>query len=135
VHIARLAHPDVQLPARQDAHRELLDDAGFPFLRSWFLEAGGCTTFITAAWIARLHDSNFGIGFYFFDRFFRTMAKRHRPFNWAGLQSSHRALWIGETELVVLAALSQALFHKEPERQPRACLELPVIDRAVIPFW
>src|SRR6266436_3507004 len=27
VHIARLAHPDVQLPARQDAHRELLDDA------------------------------------------------------------------------------------------------------------
>ncbi len=29
-------------------------------------------------------DANFGIGFFFFDRLFRTIAKRHRTFNWAG---------------------------------------------------
>jgi sterol desaturase/sphingolipid hydroxylase (fatty acid hydroxylase superfamily) len=27
-------------------------------------------------------DKNFGIGFYLFDRIFRTFAKRHCPFNW-----------------------------------------------------
>jgi sterol desaturase/sphingolipid hydroxylase (fatty acid hydroxylase superfamily) len=54
-----------------------------PFLRTWLLNA------------RRLHDihhrsvdsegymdTNYGIGFYFFDRFFRTIAERHRPFNW-----------------------------------------------------
>ena len=63
--------------------------ARVPLLRSWFLRA------------RRLHDihhrsvdgdgymdTNFGIGFYFFDRFFRTMAKRHRPFNWQGYQAA-----------------------------------------------
>ncbi|HTY24775.1 MAG TPA: sterol desaturase family protein [Desulfomonilaceae bacterium] len=39
-------------------------------------------------------DSNFGIGFFFFDRVFRTMAKQHRPLNRLGLQtaiSRHRS--------------------------------------------
>jgi sterol desaturase/sphingolipid hydroxylase (fatty acid hydroxylase superfamily) len=29
-------------------------------------------------------DTNFGIGFFFFDRIFRTIAMRHRTFNWVG---------------------------------------------------
>ncbi len=58
-----------------------------PLLSRWFLKA------------RRLHDihhrsldgdgrmdSNFGIGFYWFDRLFGTMAQRHRPFNWSGYE-------------------------------------------------
>jgi len=54
-----------------------------PLLGSWFRNA------------RRLHDihhhsidqsgrmdKNYGIGFYFFDRLFRTFTKRHCPFNW-----------------------------------------------------
>jgi len=33
-------------------------------------------------------DANFGIGFYFFDRFFGTIAKRHRRFNWCGYKAA-----------------------------------------------
>lgn len=56
-----------------------------PLIKSWFVSA------------RRLHDihhrslndqgrldRNFGIGFFFFDRFFRTLSKRHRPFNCKG---------------------------------------------------
>jgi sterol desaturase/sphingolipid hydroxylase (fatty acid hydroxylase superfamily) len=87
-----------------------------PILRSWFLRA------------RRLHDihhhsmdskgymdTNFGIGFYFFDRFFRTMAKRHRPFNWHGYQAAIERYGLEETELLSLHRCSQALFRKEPE--------------------
>jgi len=60
-----------------------------PLLNSWFRGA------------RRLHDihhrsidengrmdKNFGIGFYFFDRMFRTFAKRHCPFNWHGYRKA-----------------------------------------------
>ncbi len=86
-----------------------------PLLKSWFLKA------------RRLHDihhrsvdsegfmdSNFGIGFYFFDRFFRTMAKRHSPFNWRGYKAAIERYGLEETELLSLRNCSQALFHKEP---------------------
>jgi sterol desaturase/sphingolipid hydroxylase (fatty acid hydroxylase superfamily) len=56
-----------------------------PLLKSWFVQA------------RRFHDihhrslndqgrmdRNFGIGFFFFDRLFRTISKRHRPFNCSG---------------------------------------------------
>lgn len=33
-------------------------------------------------------DKNYGIGFYFFDRFFRTYTKRHCPFNWRGYRAA-----------------------------------------------
>jgi sterol desaturase/sphingolipid hydroxylase (fatty acid hydroxylase superfamily) len=33
-------------------------------------------------------DKNFGIGFYFFDRLFRTFARRHCPFNWHGYRKA-----------------------------------------------
>jgi hypothetical protein len=58
-------------------------------------------------------DTNFGIGFYFFDRFFRTMAKRHRPFNWEGYQAAIERYGLEETELLSLRGCSQALFHRE----------------------
>ena len=58
-----------------------------PLLSRWFLKA------------RRLHDihhrsldsdgrmdTNFGIGFYWFDRLFGTMAQRHRAFNWSGYE-------------------------------------------------
>ncbi|HKV61216.1 MAG TPA: sterol desaturase family protein [Candidatus Acidoferrum sp.] len=87
-----------------------------PLLRSWFLRA------------RRLHDihhrsvdsdgcmdTNFGIGFYFFDRFFRTIAKRHRPFNWQGYHAAIERYGLEETELLSLRRCSQALFHREAE--------------------
>jgi len=59
-------------------------------------------------------DTNFGIGFYFFDRFFRTMAKSHRRFNWEGYQAAIRRYGLErETELLSLRGCSKALFHKE----------------------
>jgi sterol desaturase/sphingolipid hydroxylase (fatty acid hydroxylase superfamily) len=89
-----------------------------PLLRSWFLRA------------RRLHDihhrsvdsqgfmdANFGIGFYFFDRFFRTMAKRPRPFNWQGYQAARERYGLEETALLSLRSCSQALFHKEAENK------------------
>jgi len=84
-----------------------------PMLRSWFLKA------------RRLHDihhrsvngagfidSNFGIGFYFFDRFFRTMTKRHRQFNWQGYRAAIERYGLEETELLSLRSCSKGLFQK-----------------------
>lgn len=84
-----------------------------PLLKTWFLKA------------RRLHDihhrsvngkgymdTNFGIGFYFFDRFFRTIAKRHRPFNWAGYKTAVERYGLDETELVSLRGCCKALFQK-----------------------
>jgi sterol desaturase/sphingolipid hydroxylase (fatty acid hydroxylase superfamily) len=85
-----------------------------PVLRSWFLGA------------RRLHDihhrsvnrdgfmdANFGIAFYFFDRFFRTMAKRHRPFNWKGYRAAVGRYGLEEAELLSLRGCSKGLFQKE----------------------
>ena len=83
-----------------------------PLLRFWFLRA------------RRLHDvhhrsvnnegfmdANFGIGFYFFDRFFRTMAKRHRPFNWRGYHTAIERYGLEESELLSLRGCSKGLFQ------------------------
>lgn len=88
-----------------------------PILKNWFLKA------------RRLHDihhrsvngegymdTNFGIGFYFFDRFFRTMAKRHRQFNWAGYQAATKRYGLNDPELLSLRDCSKALFHKSESR-------------------
>ena len=89
-----------------------------PLLKTWFLKA------------RRLHDihhrsvdghgymdSNFGIGFYFFDRFFRTISKRHRPLNWAGYHAAIERYDLEESELGSLRGCSKALFHKEEKRK------------------
>jgi len=88
--------------------------ARIPLLRSWFLKA------------RRLHDihhrsvnskgfmdTNFGIGFYFFDRFFRTIARRHRPFNWEGYHTAINRYGLDESKLLSLRGCSTAVFHKE----------------------
>src|SRR5262249_15653528 len=84
-----------------------------PLLKTWFLKA------------RRLHDihhrsvngkgfmdSNFGIGFYIFDRFFCTMAKRHRPFNWAGYRAAIERYGLDEAELLSVQSCSKSLFRK-----------------------
>ena len=97
-----------------------------PLLRSWFLRA------------RRLHDihhrsvnskgfmnTNFGIGFYFFDRFFRTMAKSHRRLNWEGCQAAIGRYGPEEMELLSLRGCSKALFHKETgikTASPNTCI-------------
>jgi sterol desaturase/sphingolipid hydroxylase (fatty acid hydroxylase superfamily) len=88
-----------------------------PLRRSWFLRA------------RRLHDihhrsvnsngfmdTNFGIGFYFFDRFFRTMAKRHSPFSRTGYRAAIQRSGLDETVLLSLRGCSKALFHKSDLR-------------------
>jgi sterol desaturase/sphingolipid hydroxylase (fatty acid hydroxylase superfamily) len=88
-----------------------------PVLRWWFLKA------------RRLHDihhrnvnsegfmdTNFGIGFYFFDRFFGTMAKRHRRFNWQGYQTAIERNGLEDTELLSLRGCSKGLFQKEKSK-------------------
>ena len=57
-------------------------------------------------------DTSFGIGFHFFDRFFRTLARRHRPFNLAGYRAAIDRYGLDETELLSLRRCSEALFHK-----------------------
>ena len=87
--------------------------AKVPGLRTWFLKA------------RRLHDihhksldsdgfmdANFGIGFYFFDRFFGTMAKRHRRFNWCGYKAAIERYGLDEAELLSLQSCSKSLFQK-----------------------
>jgi sterol desaturase/sphingolipid hydroxylase (fatty acid hydroxylase superfamily) len=92
-----------------------------PLLRTWFLNA------------RRMHDihhrsvdregfidTNFGIGFYFFDRCFRTRAKRHRPFNWKGYQTAIKRYGLDEPELLSLQDCSKSLFQKQSHKQPAA---------------
>ena len=89
-----------------------------PMLRSWFLKA------------RRLHDihhrsvngagfidSNFGIGFYFFDRFFRTMTKRHRHFNWQGYRAAIERYGLEETESYRCAAAARACSRRQKGMQ------------------
>lgn len=86
-----------------------------PLLRAWFLKARRLHDIHHRSVDSEGHmDTNFGIGFYLFDRFFRTMARRHRPFNWQGYHAAIGRYGLEETELLSLRRCSQALFHKEP---------------------
>ena len=58
-------------------------------------------------------NTNFGIGFYFFDRFFQTMAKSHRRFNWEGYQAAIGRYGLEEMELLSLRGCSKARFHNK----------------------
>jgi sterol desaturase/sphingolipid hydroxylase (fatty acid hydroxylase superfamily) len=84
-----------------------------PLLKIWFMKA------------RRLHDihhrsvnsagrmdTNFGIGFYFFDRFFRTIANRHRPFNWIGYKTAVERYGLDEPELGSLDDRSKGPLQK-----------------------
>ncbi len=85
-----------------------------PLLRSWFLNARRLHDIHHRSVDSEgLMDSNFGIGFHFFDRFFRTMARRHRPFNWQGYHAAIDRYRLDDSELLSLRGCSKALFHKE----------------------
>jgi len=108
LHPARLAHPDVQLPARQDAHRGFLDDAS-SLLKIVFLKARRMHDIHHRSVNSRgFMDKNFGIGFYFFDRFFRTMRSAIVP-SIDGIRAAIERYGLDETELVVAARLQQGV--------------------------
>src|SRR2546429_5523681 len=56
--------------------------------------------------------TNFGIGFYFFDRVFPTMAKSHRPFNWEGYEAVIGRYGMEEMEPLRLRGCGKARFHE-----------------------
>ena len=88
-----------------------------PVIKAWFLKARRLHDIHHRSMNPRgFMDTNFGIGFYFFDRFFQTICKHHRPFNWSGYQAALERYGLDETELVSLRGCSQALFRK-PEAQ------------------
>ncbi len=89
--------------------------AHHPLFRRWFLSA------------RRLHDihhhalnthgrmdTNFGIGFFLFDRLFRTLAVRHRRFNRCGFEAArdryglveHDGRLVASTDLAIYSGLS-----------------------------
>jgi sterol desaturase/sphingolipid hydroxylase (fatty acid hydroxylase superfamily) len=88
-----------------------------PLLRSWFLKARRLHDIHHRSVNSEgLMDTNFGIGFYFLDRCFRTMAKRHRPFNWEGYRATIGRYGLDETELLSLRWCSKGLFQKEQSK-------------------
>src|SRR5947209_10727260 len=84
-----------------------------PVLKTWFLGA------------RRMHDihhrsidnqgfmdTNFGIGFYLFDRIFGTAAHRHRRINWTGYRCAVERYGLDQAGLLSLRDCSKALFDK-----------------------
>lgn len=103
-----------------------------PLLRTWFLRARRLHDIHHRSVNSEgLMDTNFGIGFYFFDRFFRTLARRHRPFNWTGYRTAIQRYGLDETELVSLRRCSEALFSKtgKPGSPPQESHSLRRIQR------
>jgi len=100
--------------------------AKVPGLRTWFLKA------------RRLHDIHhksldsdalwmptLASAFYFFDRIFGTMTKRHRPFNWCGYKTAAERYGLDETELVSLRSCSKSSFKKRTARRMARFLTRP----------
>jgi sterol desaturase/sphingolipid hydroxylase (fatty acid hydroxylase superfamily) len=88
-----------------------------PLLKTWFLKARRMHDIHHRSVDSKgFMDANFGIGFYFFDRFFRTLAKRHRPFNWTGYQAAIERYGLDETELLSLQSCSKSLFQKSDHK-------------------
>jgi sterol desaturase/sphingolipid hydroxylase (fatty acid hydroxylase superfamily) len=89
-----------------------------PVLKGWFLKARRMHDIHHRSMTAHgSMDTNFGIGFYFFDWIFRTKAKRHRPFNWRGYRAALERYGLDETELLSLRGCSKGLFQKSKPRQ------------------
>jgi len=60
-----------------------------PLFRGWFTRARRLHDIHHHSIDDRGHmDANFGIGFFLFDRVFRTLARSHRPFNRAGFEAA-----------------------------------------------
>jgi sterol desaturase/sphingolipid hydroxylase (fatty acid hydroxylase superfamily) len=83
-----------------------------PVLKTWFLSARRMHDIHHRSVDNQgLMDTNFGIGFYFFDRLFRTRANRHRRFNWAGYRAAVERYGLDEAGLYSLRGCSKELFH------------------------
>jgi sterol desaturase/sphingolipid hydroxylase (fatty acid hydroxylase superfamily) len=91
-----------------------------PLLHSWFRAA------------RRLHDihhhavddngrmdTNFGIGFFLFDRIFRTMASHHRPFNRAGFETARRRYGLIERNGKLIPSTDLSIYSALPASRLR----------------
>lgn len=89
-----------------------------PLLRPWFTRA------------RRLHDihhhsidihghmdANFGIGFFWFDRLFRTITRRHRPFNRAGFAVARQRYGLDDSDAKPFAPIPNLQPLQRPELQ------------------
>jgi len=86
-------------------------------LKSWFLKARRMHDIHHRSVTAEASmDKNFGIGFYFFDRFFRTMASAIVPSIGRDTRAAIERYGLDETELVSLRGCSKALFHKDERK-------------------
>jgi sterol desaturase/sphingolipid hydroxylase (fatty acid hydroxylase superfamily) len=92
-----------------------------PILKGWFLNARRMHDIHHRSVDSRgLMDTNFGIGFYFFDRLFKTTAKRHRPFNWSGYNAAIERYGFVEAEPLFPRGGSKPLFDKSCVRKRRS---------------
>ncbi|HEX4546697.1 MAG TPA: sterol desaturase family protein [Candidatus Acidoferrum sp.] len=99
---------------RDRTHTENCRMSRVPLLKARFLRARGLHDIHHHSVASQGYkDPNFGIGFYFFDRLFRTMAKRHRRFNWAGYKTAIERYGLDEAELASLRRCSKALFQRD----------------------
>jgi sterol desaturase/sphingolipid hydroxylase (fatty acid hydroxylase superfamily) len=91
-----------------------------PVLHSWFRGA------------RRLHDihhhavddngrmdTNFGIGFFVFDRVFRTIASHHRPFNRAGFEAARRRYSLVERNGKLIPSTDLSIYSALPASRLR----------------
>jgi len=87
--------------------------ARHPLFRPWFLQA------------RRFHDihhhsvnnhgrmdANFGIGFFFFDRLFRTILRRHRRFNRAGFEAARHRYGLIERDGRLLPSTDLSIYSQ-----------------------
>jgi len=87
--------------------------AHHPLFRRWFLAARRLHDIHHHAFNShgRL-DSNFGIGFFLFDRLFRTLALGHRPFNRAGFAEACRRYGLTEREGRLVPTTDSAIYSQ-----------------------
>ena len=83
-----------------------------PLLRTWFIAARLHDIHHHSSDLEGRMDANFGIGFFWFDRLFRTLSRRHRPFNRVGFETARRRYGLtkqaGRAALPAVAQLSVA---------------------------
>jgi sterol desaturase/sphingolipid hydroxylase (fatty acid hydroxylase superfamily) len=88
-----------------------------PVLRVWFRGARRLHDIHHHALNDHGHmDANFGIGFFLFDRLFRTMARRHRPFNRGGFRAARSRYGLIERQGKLAPRTDLTIYSKLPGR-------------------
>jgi sterol desaturase/sphingolipid hydroxylase (fatty acid hydroxylase superfamily) len=94
--------------------------AKVPILKGWFLHARRMHDIHhRSVDSSGMMDTNFGIGFYFFDWIFQTSAKRHRPFDWSGYRAAIRRYGFVEADPLSPSGGPKPLFDKKCVRRGR----------------